>query len=352
MSYRFYPGSRLAWAAMFEQLEKANKTIYWESFIFENNLKEYDFLNLLIKKAEVGVKVKMIVDSFGGLGFGREDVFRLRGAGIEILFYNRLLPWWNPYRFKHWFWHRNHRKLLIIDEKVAFLGGVNVGKRFADWLDLHAMVKGLLVRYLIRDFAVSYQLCGGLQKIKYKTVFKGNKVKVFQHSPLTQRGVLKKFYKEVLKRAKREVFIVTPYFFPQPWFIAAINRALKRGVKIKIIVPKKTDSIITDLANYIFISLIWQKGLEFYLCRKMNHAKAILVDGEIGSIGSQNIDTLSFDYNLESGLIFERKDLLVKLRGVFELFMAESEPLVELNRNNSIGHRLLKLVVLSFRNYL
>ena len=316
MNYRFYTVSSDAWDAMLAAIKKAKKSIYWESYIFDDDTKEHDFFGSLQSKAREGVEVKLVIDSLGSFWLSSKTVNELRAAGAEVLFFNRLIPWWNSYHFKHWWFNRNHRKLLIVDNEIAFIGGVNVGKRFKNWLDLQVELRGAILRYLIRSFVVSYKLSGGKDKIKYKSVIRKTKIRVFNHSPLTQKSVLKKYYKQACLSAKRKIVIATPYFLPQGWLIRYLHGALKRGVRIEIILPKKTDYWLATMANYTMLPLVYKPGMHFYFTNQMQHAKALLVDDREGIIGSQNIDALSFDYNLEGGIVFQRKNIVKDLRRI------------------------------------
>lgn len=315
--YKFYTMSFKAWEAMLEAIKGAKESIYWESYIFYD-VKKFDFFKVLKDKARSGVEVKIIFDSLGSFFLTRKNINSLRRAGVEVLFYNRLLPWWNPNRFKYWWFHRNHKKILIIDKKIGFVGGVNVGTDYKNWRDLQVELRGRVVNYLVRTFAVSYELSGGRDQIYYHSFLKSGKVRVFHHSPMTERGILKKFYKQSLRSASHKISIVTPYFLPQAWLVKEIKRALKRGVKIEVILPKKTDYWITDVANYCLASLVYREGISFFFTENMTHAKALLVDEREAMVGSQNIDAYSFDYNLEAGIVFEQKDMIRRLKSIFE----------------------------------
>jgi len=352
VEYRFHSVSSVAWDAMLAAIKSAKNSIYWESYIFDNDTEEHNFFAVLEEKAKQGVRVKMIADSLGSFQLGRSVVGRLQAAGAEVLFYNRLLPWWNPQRFKFRWFHRNHKKLLIVDEQRAFVGGVNVGRRFKNWLDLQVELRGMIVRYLIRSFIVSYELSGGRDKIKYRGIFQGRKVKAFHHSPLTERSVLRKYYRRSCSMAQKNIIIATPYFFPQPWLVDNLRKARRRGVKIEIILPRKADHWISTMANYAAASLLARPGIDFYFSRAMVHAKALLVDGREGIIGSQNIDALSFDYNLEAGIVFQRKDMVRSLKKILEGWLADSDKFVFDPRRQNWWQRLKTAVYLALRPHL
>lgn len=350
-NYQFYTVSSDAWDAMLAAIRRAKKSIYWESYIFTSTPVEYNFFQALKQKARSGVAVKIIIDSFGSFLLDMSKVDELRAAGVEVLFYNRLIPWWNPNRFKYWWFHRNHKKILIIDNAIGFIGGVNLAKEMKNWEDIQVELRGLIVRYLIRSFIVSYNLCGGRDSIRYQSVFRGRKVKVFHHAPLTEKGMLKKYYRQSLRSARKKIIIVTPYFMPQLWLIKRINQTLKRGVKIEVIFPQRTDRRLADFANYTFASLLYRPGIKFYLTKNMTHAKALLVDDREAMVGSQNIDAYSFDYNLEGGIVFERKDMLRQLKKIINQWKSDAQEL-KIIADRHWYHRLRQGILLLLSPYL
>ncbi len=352
MNYRFFTLSSHAWDAMLKAIKGAKKSIYWESYILSDDTDTHNFFGALKQKAVAGVRVKIIVDSLGSFWLSSEAIQKLKDSGAEVLFYNRLLPWWNPYRLKHWWFNRNHKKMLIVDEEVAFVGGVNVAKRSSNWLDLHVELRGVIVRYIIRSFAASYELCGGKDKIKYRGVLSKSKIKIFHHSPLTDKEVLRKYYKISCLNAKKSIVIATPYFVPPAWLMRCLRGAVRRGVRVELIIPKKTDYWLATLANYTLISLIYRPGMNFFLTESMIHAKAFLVDGKEGLIGSQNIDAFSFDYNLESGIMFQRKDMVKDLKEIFDGWKKDSEEMVFQKEGRKWYWRLGEAIFLALRPYL
>ena len=308
MKYKFYIVSSEAWDAMLEAIKSAQKSIYWEGYILSNNTPTHNFFSLLKNKASQGVRVKMIADAFGSFWLSSNLVEELELAGVEILFFNH-----------HWWWNRNHKKILIVDEQIGFIGGVNVAKRYANWMDLHVRLQGLVVRGLLRSFIKSYKICGGRDNINASPIKIIKKLRILDHWPWLKRS-LRKYYVSRLNNAQGSIVIATPYFFPHGWLVKALKRASRRGVKIEIILPKKIDIPLITKANYIFASLVKEKNseIEFYFTNEMIHAKSLLVDNLEGLIGSNNIHARSFDYNAESGLVTKRKDMLRDLKAILD----------------------------------
>ena len=237
MKYKFYINSTTAWEAMREAISGATETIYWESYIFIDDVETYRFFDLLKERARAGVKVKVVLDSVGSFKFLGNLSEEMKKEGIELLYFNRLLPWWNPHRFRRWWLLRTHRKMLIVDGKIGFIGGVNVGKQYEKWHDLHLRISGNIVRRFVKAFSRSYRLCGGRDKLYFppkKTENLSQKMNVLflEHWPVGGRSFLKKFYKEKIAGASRKVILATPHFVPHSWLMREIKRAIKRGVEV------------------------------------------------------------------------------------------------------------------------
>lgn len=322
MKYKFYITSEKAWVAMLEAIRSAKKSIYLESFILVDDAVTHNFFEALKEKAGQGVKIKIIIDRVGDFWWGSFNKEEFEKAGAEVLLFNRWL-------------YRTHRKILIIDESVAFIGGVNIHGPYAEWLDLHMKINGITVKYLTRAFGRLYRLVGGRESEIFrlkkhwpsKTRLKFYKAKTWliEHSPFKGRGVLHHYYEKKFAEARKKIIMVTPYFIPLRWLMRAMKKAAHRGVKIEVILPVKTDVWIADVANRVFARYLKHIS-DFYLMSEMNHAKVLLVDDREGMVGSNNLDAQSFDFNLEASLVFQRKDMVGDLRNILKQWKDSAEP--------------------------
>ncbi len=290
---------------MFEAIANAQKSIYLEMYIFQNDMEEFDFFNLLKEKAKLGLRVRLILDSFGSAGLRESAVSELKETGVEILSLSYLL-------------HRMHRKVLVVDERIAFVGGVNLHQTSRFWNDLMVRIKGNLVEKVVVSFAKSYANAGGIDPI---LLSKNNKIAsaflvntwIVDHSPVREKFRFKRIYKKYLNKAQDSIILITPYFIPRRWLRAALHQAVLRGVKVEVLVPKNTDHFFIDRVNYFYIFKLSKLGIKFYLEKKMNHAKAIIIDKKEALVGSQNLDFLSFDFNSEIGVFFKDIEAVSKL---------------------------------------
>lgn len=328
MKYKFYTTSENAWQAMRLAILGAQDHIYLESYILLEDPLTKNLFQALKDKARAGVKVKIIVDQVGSFWISSSSLAEYADAGIEILFYRR-------------FFSRNHRKVLIIDGKMAFLGGVNIYGKYAKWLDLHLSISDkFFIGNLLKSFAKVYQLSGGADSLAMDHLKKpeaGNrrialyKAKIFliEHWPFRRESVLKRYYKNKISGSMRNIVIVTPYFVPHKWFVKAIDGAVRRGVSVEVFLPKKTDLLVADLANWVSAEELSGR-INFLFLPEMIHAKILLVDDKEGMVGSNNIDARSFDLNLETGIIFQRSDMIISLKDILKKWRESAVPYGEM----------------------
>lgn len=308
---------------MLEDIKQARSTIFLESFILTDDAVTNSFFEALKEKARAGVRVKIIVDQIGRLWFGSLNKEDFEKIGIEVLF------------FKRWF-YRSHRKVLVIDDAVGYIGGVNIHGDYANWLDLHLRLTGRAVGNLKRSFARVYQLSGGkeaavLNLIKRPKTMKARaaiykaKLWLIEHWPIKSRSALREYYRKKCATAEKSITIVTPYFIPHQWLIKCLRSAAARGIKIEIMIPAKTDSWYADIANRVFIESMKDKA-EFLFIPEMNHAKVLLVDDREGLVGSNNIDAFSFGTNFEASVAFQRKDMVGELKNIIGRWKKTAKP--------------------------
>lgn len=317
MHYKIYTKTEKAWDAMFYAISHAKSSILFEMYIFVDDTSDsHDFIEILSKKARSGVKVKVIFDTFGS-EISSTSIEKLRDAGVELFFFKTLF-------------RTTHRKILIIDEHVAFIGGINVKKFFKKWNDLLVRVDGKVVKYILRSFVQVYKHCGGRDELILKHDIElsepEGKIRFLEHLPPKNSFRLNKFYRDKIESAKEKILISTPYFMPNHWLIKALKKASKRGVKVEIIMPRfASNPQIANLPNYFYMQKLHKHGIKFFLTKEMNHSKIMIVDGCEGILGSQNVDILSFDFNMESGVFFTEPNLISELNQITEDWKKDSE---------------------------
>lgn len=322
MKYKLYTTSIKAWDGMLKAISGATKSIYLEMYILLDDTKiTHDFFGILKDKARSGVEVVIIADAFGSHELKSSSINELKEAGVEFLFFSHLL-------------RRTHRKILIVDGRIAFLGGVNIEEKTRDWLDLQIRIEGkLIIKPIIKSFAYGYKMAGGKKPsilsyndLSFPARLKGWLLDTWSN---TQHSFfLSNYYRAKILEAQKSITIITPYLIPPRWLMVLLDGAVSRGVKVEIIMPKDTDYKLLNKLNYINTCRLAVLGINSYFLPQMNHAKIMLVDEEEGVIGSQNFDFLSFGINMEVGIFFRQKNIIGSLSKLIDRWRREAEPFV------------------------
>lgn len=316
MKYKLYTTSEKAWDAMIDEIDRAKKSIFIEMYIFLDDTQEsHDFFGKLIEKSKNGINIIIVADAYGSSNLKGKKTIELKNAGIEIIF------------FSHWLRHI-HRKILVIDNKIAFIGGVNIGKKFKSWNDLQLKITGKIVKTFLRSFAYTYEISGGkkeeILKLRNNKISTKLKFWLMEHWPSKNVYVMKNHYIEKIKSAEKKITIITPYFTPPRWMKSILDDAIRRNVEIEIIIPKKVDIFLMNKVNFCYIYDLYSIGIKFYLHSEMNHSKLLLIDNEDATLGSQNIDLASFRYNNEVGISFKEKSIIKELNTIITLWKKNS----------------------------
>ncbi len=333
-SYQFYATTKAAWKAMLEALRLAQKSIFWEIFIFVDDEIGKQFVELLAQKASQGVEVKMVIDGFGSYSLSKEAIKQLREAGVEMLVYNPVSPHLDVKSWLGRLFNRNHRKVLIVDEATVFLGGVNVRARFNEWDDLYLKIVGPVARPLLRGFAKSYISAGGSKKNvrrllhpKLKLLDEWRqKLSFIVHSPrYAGSSRIHRLFIRGLAAASETVNLVTPYYVPTKDFLRSIALARKRGVKVNIFLPLRTDNKVAEIVARTYYELTTKAGANLFLLPNMNHAKAMTVDNKQGTVGSINLSRRAEHYDEEAGVQFTDEAMVEDLNKLFNMWKENAQ---------------------------
>ncbi len=335
MKYKLYTTSNKAWDGMFKAMLKAEKAIYLEMYILSGDTSAtHNFFKLLKEKASSGVEVIIIADAHGSSSLKPEIIKGLRDAGAEFIF------------FSHWL-KRTHRKILIIDNRIAFLGGVNIEEKIRNWKDLQIKIEGGAVRFMVKSFANSYRKCGGRRDsvLRFSFIPLSRKLKYWVMDNWTGTNklyYLNDYYRLKITEAETLVQIVTPYLLPPRWLIAVLDDACRRGVRVEIIIPEDTDIKALNKINYLNCCRLSSLGVKFFMTKTMNHAKLMLIDDIEGLVGSQNMDILSFGWNFEVGIFSRQKNLVADLKKIIETWKGEADQFdPDYRQKISLGDKLL-----------
>ncbi len=327
-SYELYTTTKEAWDAMYRSLQTAEHSIFWELYMFVDDEVGRPFFDLLEAKARAGVVVRLIVDSLGSFWLSQQRIKRLRNSGVDIILFHERR---HKYRgFWRRLWSRTHRKVLVIDESVAFVGGVNIRKDMSDWQDVMVRFEGDAVAPLLRYFARSYIIAGGdkkqvraLKRFRV-TLHPFRDIRAIFDEPLRKKSYAKKTYVKALKKAKKRVVFFSPYYVPDREFIAELYNARRRGVRVDILLPLRSDLRLLTYVAYGYIALMEKIGVHVHLTPKQFHGKGVVVDDEWAMVGSSNIDQTSFRDNYEANVSIHNKRIVSRLRRAIDAWLRES----------------------------
>lgn len=324
--------------ALFRDIQAAQSEINLQYYIIQRDALGKKLRDLLTQKAKEGVKVRVLYDEIGSRKMSRAFFKELIAYGGEVeVFFPSFLKFINP-RLNH----RNHRKLCIIDGHIGYIGGFNIGneylgkvKKFGYWRDTHFRIIGEAVAHIQGRFILDWKQAThqkhiDLEQFVYQMKPRPGKspVQIVDSGPNSETEHIKNMYIKLIMSAQKSVYIQTPYFIPDQSFMDACKIALLSGVDVRIMIPNKPDhpfvywatwSHVGELISYGAKVLIYENGFM--------HAKTIVVDDEVASVGTANIDTRSFELNFEVNAIVYDEDVAWKLR---DLFLQDSELCSEL----------------------
>jgi cardiolipin synthase len=311
---------------LFQDIKEAQESIHLLYYTLRDDQIGTDLQRLLIERAAKGVKIRLLVDGVGSKELSKESIMKLKDAGIDV---GVFAP--PSFAFLFHINYRNHRKVVVIDGKIGYTGGLNVGDEYLHkdakhgyWRDVHVRTVGesalLLQRIFARDwyYTTNLKISEDDQLFPSLPIQDGVLAKVIPSGPDMAKPLIKQVYLEMISNAKERIWISTPYFVPDQEMMKALKEARKKGVEICLLVPKKTDNLLVQAASYHYFQSLLKHGVNIYLYNKgFYHAKMILVDQEIGKIGSANFDQRSFYYSFESGLLFHNEIICKKMEQIF-----------------------------------
>lgn len=337
-----------AFSALIASLQRATRTIHMEYYIFRDDRIGRTIAEILIRKSRAGVEVRLIYDAIGSRGLSRGMLRRMHEAGIRTAAYAPLrFPWFTPGATR-----RNHRKIVVTDGKVAYLGGINIAKYYLDgddsgkWRDEHLRLEGDIVADLQRLFLADWAKARGERPdpascIAPHTIHERTLLQLAWSEEGPSRHTIAEAFALLIVRARRRVRICSPYFLPPTLLLDALRMAARSGVKVEIMVPASSDSYLTDLISDSYIEDLLDAGAELYRYEKgFLHAKVLIVDNETVSVGTANMDYRSLTANLEvTVFIRDRKTA----RSMAATFDADRRTCVRIDRRTwrpSRGRRI------------
>ncbi|PLR79780.1 cardiolipin synthase [Bacillus canaveralius] len=325
----------------FSLLKNANHHIHILFYIVKVDLISKEFFAILKSKAQSGVEVRLLLDWMGCRNISRRVIEDLKRANIKFAFCH--IP-----RLPFLFYSsqvRNHRKMTIIDGKTGYMGGFNIGKEYIDqdpklkpWRDYHLKISGEGAADLQREFLKDWRMATKTNLLNNSIYFpeleKGNS----RHQVLPSEGFyLEETFSTLIRKAESTIIIGTPYFIPSKRIFADLLKALKRGVRLKVLVPHMTDHLFVKEASFRYLRRLIQEGAEVYDYMKgFYHAKVIVIDDKICDIGTANFDKRSIFLNHEINCFIFDRAFIERVRNILEIDLLNSKQITlsELNKPN------------------
>lgn len=360
-----YPGNQVEvytkghdkFEALLADIARAEKYINVQYYILADDELGLRFKDALIERAKAGVAVRVIYDHVGSYSTKKRFFDEMSTAGIESHpFFKVTFPFFGT-RI-NW---RNHRKLVVIDGAIGYIGGMNVaqryidgGKEFESWRDTHLRIQGPAVAGLQYSFAVDWNFMGQPlleDEIAYdcgeEHDAEGHVMQVLASGPTAQWANQAFMFMKSIGNARKRIFIQTPYFLPTSGLLTALQSASLSGVDVRVMVPMHSDSKMLTYASNSYITECLQAGIKIYLYEAgMLHAKMLIIDDDFASVGSTNFDFRSFEHNFEANANVYSREFAARMLDVFHADIRVSKRVnADEWRRRPLRHRLAESVM-------
>ncbi len=337
---------------LFKAMEEAQKFIHVQYYILERGNLLDSMLELFERKIKEGVEVRIIYDSLGSYKLRGRPRKQFQDIGVKI--YPIM-----PIRIRNLLFSlnfRNHRKIVVIDNAVAFTGGVNVSDKYikrenglGKWKDVHLKLEGPIVNDLHLVFLKDYFFASNKADFNISNYIAAQQAvgnvdaQVVAGGPDSKHPTIMQQYIGMMNQAKRSICIANPYFVPGEAFLQSLKIIALEGVEITLLVPKKSDSQAAKFAMFSHFEELLKVGVNIYLRDDFSHSKIIIVDDDLVSIGSGNFDIRSFELNYETNILLYNIEINREMTEEFKK-ICEKANLVTLDRfqNRTIGQKFLE----------
>ena len=332
-----FTDGRTKFDSLKRDLMNATHSILLQYYIFLDDSTGREISEILRRKAKEGVGVKVIYDHVGSFSVRNKFFRHMEEAGVETHPFFRV----NFPQFANRINWRNHRKIVVIDGKIGYIGGMNIADRYVKglkngevWRDTHFRVKGDIVESLIYSFVIDWNF---LKKTPYIPAVKPVEhklrnltgVQLLTGGPTEKWNNLTLCFLRAIASARKSVLIQTPYFLPTDGLLNALQSAALAKVDVRIMMPRMTDSKLLHYASFSYITQCLRAGIKVYLYEPgMLHAKSMIIDDDFVTAGSTNFDFRSFENNFECNLLIFDRNVNRQMR---DIFFSDLQRCVKLN---------------------
>lgn len=335
--------------ALKEDLRKAEHFIHIQYYIIKNDVVFNEIKDILIEKAAQGVEVRVLFDAMGCRSVRHSYWKKLNAKGVQTAeFFPALLR-----RLQLRINYRNHRKIVVIDNKVAYVGGFNVAKEYIDldekfghWRDTHLRIRGSAVLSLQVRFILDWNYAAGENLLEKKELFQGTEAGIRDHcdmqiissGPDKTTQQIHDNYLRLINKAQKSIYIQTPYFIPDEAILNALMIAVKSGIEVNIMIPCMPDHPFVYWATYSYIGDMVMAGANCYTYNNgFLHSKGMIVDDKVLCYGTANMDIRSFALNFEvNAVIYDEK----KAKEMVDIFRKDLEVCRQITKDYYTGRKL------------
>jgi cardiolipin synthase len=333
-----YQSGKKTFDAIINTIKSAEISIHMEFYIVSDDDIGNMIKELLIEKARKGVEVRLIYDDVGSWSLPKRFIKELTNAGVEVYPFMEVKFPMLTSKINY----RNHRKIVVVDGKTAFMGGINIADRYlkgdnelGTWYDTVLQIEGEAVKMLQVIFMVDWFFVSKKVFSDREKYFPTHEVKIQHSLQITASGpdsdwasIMQAFFAAITK-AQKHIYISSPYFVPNESILTALKTAALSGIDIRILLPGKSDSTVVYWSSMSYITELLEAGISVYLfSRGFIHSKIIMIDSSFATVGSANMDIRSFEDNFEIMAMIYDEDLTRQLENQFEKDIKRSRKLV------------------------
>lgn len=344
--------------SLIHDIEHATRSIYLQYYIFLDDEIGERISNLLIQKSKEGLKVKVIYDNVGSFSARNKFFRRMKEGGVDVHpFFKVTFP--QLANRINW---RNHRKIVVIDNRIGYIGGMNIADRyFKDhtetgvWRDTHFRLEGDIVESLLYSFIVDWNFLKKETELIREHCLPNNirnqcGIQLVTSGPTGYWDNLALTFLKAISSATRSIYIQTPYFLPTDALLHSLEAAALAKIDVRIMIPRKTDSRLLQYASFSYVTQCIKSGIKVYLYDPgMLHSKMMIIDEEIVTAGSTNFDFRSFENNFECNIMVYDRDFNSKMR---EIFFRDLEDCIKVQlsrwKTRPVMHRMLESMIRLF----
>ncbi|HEY8748542.1 MAG TPA: phospholipase D-like domain-containing protein [Tepidisphaeraceae bacterium] len=318
--------------AAYDAIKGAQRVIFLEVYIFASDDTGWAFADLLCEKAKQGVRVFAIYDSFGSIDTDRKLFRKMRQAGVRVQEFNPIRPWECNYSWRPL--NRDHRKLLVIDRRIAGIGGLNIGaeygggwvvrrksRRCEAWRDNGVGIVGPGAAMFAESFIRTWRFIthgGRIRRAEYSAHLEDADLGLLASVP-TLNSPLRPSLCRLMRGARKSIDMTMAYFAPDDELVEELCRAARRGMRVRLMLPGRCDVPLVSIAARSFYETLMSCGIEVYERQGVVlHAKTMVLDGNVTLMGSTNLDYRSIEFNCEISAIIRSPQFGAQMRGVFE----------------------------------